>query len=175
MVGRHDEPQRFGGQGAHLDAVVVPEQRRQLEVDADSGAHVERVLVGLGAQVELHARVLAPEAAHEVGHEPGAEVGLEGHGDDASLGVEQLLDSGQAVVEVVHHRVDMALERGARPGQAQHAPRALQQRRADLPLESGQRPGDPRLRHHLEVADLGEGHAVGDLLEPAQHLCLHDP
>ena len=94
-------------------------------------------------------------------------------GDDTALGVDELVDGRQAVVEVVDQGVDVPLERRARVRHPQHPPGAAQQRGADLLLEPGQRPGDAGLAHAEDLTDLGHGVAVGDELEPAQRVGVH--
>jgi hypothetical protein len=98
---------------------------------------------------------------------------LEGQADHPGLRVDELADGGDAVVQLVQHRVDMSLKRHASPGHPQRTARLAQQRGADLALEAGQRPRDARLGDPLELAHLGHRGAVGDLLEPAQCVRIH--
>ena len=91
--------------------------------------------------------------------------------------VDELIDGGDAVVEMVQQRVQVRLE--DRPG-VRHPERpagAAQQRRADLRLEAGQGAGDAGLGDRLQLADLGHRGAIGHLLEPAQRVGvhIHDP
>ena len=104
-------------------------------------------------------------------HVPEAE--REGQRHDAGLGVDQLVDGRQAVVEVVDERVDVPLERRAGVRHPQHPPGAPQQRGADLLLEPGERARDTGLAHAEDVADLRDRVAVGDELEPAQRIGVH--
>ncbi len=122
---------------------------------------------------ELHTGMVAPESGDDGGDEPGAERELEGDADQAPLGVDELGDGGEAVVEVDDERVDVPLEGRSGVGEPENSPRAAQQRRPDLPLEPGERSRDGGLAHPVDLAHLGHRHAVGDLLEPAEHIGLH--
>jgi len=96
-------------------------------------------------QPELHLRMPGPEAAHQVGYQPGAERLLEGDRDRAGLRRHELADGGDPVVEAAQHRVDVRLEHLPGPGQPQRPARPAEQRGADLGLQPGQRPGYARL------------------------------
>ena len=87
--------------------------------------------------------------------------------------VEDLAYRGQAVVQLVQHRVDMLFERRPGSGKAQDPPTAPQQGRADLGLEPVKGPGQSGLADPLQLAHFGDCDAVGDLLEPAQHVRVH--
>ena len=65
-------------------------------------------------QLETDARVGGPEGADEVGHQPGAQRLLEGQGHGAGLGLDELADRGDSVVELVQQRVNVPLENLAR-------------------------------------------------------------
>ena len=173
-----------GGYG-ELEALheqVVPPHRRiarpspgDLQVDGSLGDQARPQGVAGLLKAELHVGMLRVERAHHVGDEPVAERQLERERDGAPFGVEELLDGGDAVVEVVHRRVDVALEELTRLGRAQHAADPLEQGGADLVLQAGEGPGHPGLAHHREVGHLGDRRPVADLLEPVQRLGLHDP
>lgn len=94
-------------------------------------------------------------------------------GHDARLGVEDLVNRGQTVVDVVDRGIDVALERCPRRRHPQDPALTTQQRRTDLLLQARERARDRRLRHELGLRDLGDRDAVRDLLEPAQHLHVH--
>ncbi len=117
-------------------------------------------------QGEADVGVLGPEAGDELGHEPRAEGRLERDDDGARGGVAERGERGNAVVELVQGAVDVSLERRAGLRHPQDTSAAAEQRHADLGLEAGEGAGDPALTDLLEIADLGDGDAVGHLLEP---------
>ena len=98
---------------------------------------------------------------------------LEGQRYPAGVGIDQLTDSGDAVVQLVQERIDVPLEDRARVSHPQRPASAPQQRRAELSFQPGQRSRDARLGDPLEFADLSHGRAVGDLLEPAEGIGVH--
>jgi hypothetical protein len=98
---------------------------------------------------------------------------LEGQHDRAGVGIEQLAQRGDAVVEIVQHRVDVPLEDRAGVGHPQRPTGPVEQRHTDLVFQSGQCPGHAGLGELLKLADLGHRHPVGDLLKPAQRVGIH--
>ncbi|OLT25478.1 hypothetical protein BJF82_12810 [Kytococcus sp. CUA-901] len=98
---------------------------------------------------------------------------MEGDGDGARLWVEELVDCGEPVVELVQHPVDVPLEDGAGVGHPQHPPLAAQQRSPHLLLQPAEGSRDRGLGDHLDLAHLGDGHPVGDELEPTQGSDVH--
>ncbi len=129
------------------DALAGDPGGRQLEVGPPGGelGRDPAVLPRRRAlEGDAHPRVLAPEGADEVGDEPAAEAQREGEGDHAALGVDELTDRGQPVVEGVDEAVDVLLERDAGVGHPQHPALPVQQRGADLALQPGQGARDAR-------------------------------
>jgi len=92
---------------------------------------------------------------------------------NTEIGVEELVHGGDAVVELVQHRVHVPFEHRTGLGQPQSAAVAPQQRRAHLRLQPGQRPRYPGLGDRLQLADLRDRGPVGDLLEPPQRIRIH--
>ena len=115
-----------------------------------------------------------PELTDDRGNQPGAERQLERHGDGPRLGIDQLVDGRQAVVQVVEQGVDVSLERCPGLGEPQHASVPLQQWCTEIPVQPIQRSRDRGLAHIEDVGDLRDRRAVGDLLEPAQGFSVHD-
>ena len=173
MVARERYSQRLGGQRLPLDSRIAGPQRPDLEVDLAPVEGRGNQLVAYLLEQEADLRMHRAKAADQIGHEPHSQRWLEGHGDGACLGVDQLGDRGEPVVEFVQHRVDMALEHRARVTHAQRAARATQQRRPDLGLQASEGTRYAGLRDCLEVAHLRHRDAVRDLLEPTQRLDVH--
>ena len=175
VVRRDGQAQRLGEQPGPLDVRVARPPGGELEVgpaarDEGGPQRVVRVL-----ELEPDPRVRGPERGDQAGDEPGAQRQLEGHPHAAALRVDQLLRGGQTVVEGVQRRVDVALEHAAGVGGAQQSARPHQQRRPDLLLEPLQAAGHAGLAHLVQLGDLGDGGAVGHLLEEAQDLGVHNP
>ena len=143
----------------------------QVGVPVVQGGEI-RLVTHLG-EPEADAGMGGAEAAGQVGDEPGAERLLEGQRHGAGVRFDELADRGDAVVELMQHRVQVRLEDRAGVRHPQRAARPAQQRRADLRLQPGQRPGDAGLGDGFGLADLGHGRAVSHLLEPAQRIGVH--
>ena len=79
------------------------------------------------------------------------------------------------VIESMEHRVHVALEDAARVRGTQHPASAVQQGCSDLRLDAGQGTRDAGLADTEDVRHFCHGHAVGDLLEPAQRVDVHKP
>jgi hypothetical protein len=126
-------------------------------------------------QPEADVRVDGTEAAEQVGHQPGAERLRERDRDRAGLRGDELRHRVQAAAQLPECPVDVRLEHLPGAGQPQRPSGLLKQGRTDLLLEPRQRPRDAGLRDHLQLADLGDGSAVGHLLKPAQYVRVHDP
>ena len=92
----------------------------------------------IGAHVQLHVGMLLQEPGRDPGHQPLPERVREGEGHQPRLRVHQLCHLGQAVVELVEHRVHVVLERRPGAGEAQDASLAPQQGGAHLVGEPGQ-------------------------------------
>ena len=134
----------------------------------------DREICAAGDEGEGHVRMGHPELPHQGRHQPRAESLLVGERDRPAVGVHELIDVGQGVVQSVDDGVDMLLEHRTRMGEPQHAAGLDEQRRPDLTLQRHEVPGHLRLAHHPEVGDLGHGGPVSHLLKPSQHLGLHD-
>ena len=148
----------------------------ELDVGATGGQllrHLPALPHGGALQHHAHPRVGGPEAADQPGHEPRAQAEREGERDHAALGVDQLVDGGEAVVEGVDQAVDVPLEGDAGVRHPQHPAGAAQQGGTDLLLEAGEGPRDPGLAHTEDVTDLGDRVAVGHELEPAERIGVH--
>ena len=137
------------------------------------GEHHRPAGVVGGVQPEAHPGVVTAEGVDQVRHQPRPERQLEGDRDRPGLGVDQLVDGREAVVDVVQGGVHVPLEHRAGVRGPQHPPAPQQERRADLLLEPRQRPRDARLADHVQLGHLGDGGPVGDELEPAQGLDVH--
>jgi hypothetical protein len=146
---------------ADLEVRVSAVQRRRLRLVPDLG------------ELEADAGTRGAETADQVRHQPGAERLLEGEHHGAGIGVDELADRGDPVVELVQQRVQVRLEHRARVRHAQRAAAAPQQRRADLRLQPGQRPRHTGLRDRLGLADVGHRGPVRHLLEPPQRIRIH--
>ena len=82
--------------------------------------------------------MLLQEPGRDPGHQPLPERVRESEGHQPRLRVHQLCHLGQAVVELVEHRVHVVLERRSGAGEAQDASLAPQQGGAHLVGEPGQ-------------------------------------
>jgi len=146
---RHGELERLLQQAPPADLRSGRAEGGQLEVDVAPSLQGRRQLVALGSQVEADPGVVRAEPAHEVRDQPGPERGLEGQRHGPRLEVDQLVDGGQPVVQLMEHRVDVALERHAGVRETQPAAGPSQQGRSDLALEPGRRPRHAGLRRVL--------------------------
>lgn len=151
----------------------MPWPGADLQIGPPAVQHGGADLVPYLVQFEPHAWVLGTETAHQVGDQPGAERMLKGEHDGTAVRIQQLVERGQPVVEAVQQGVHMSLEHRARMRHPQRTPRPVQQCHSDLVLEPGQRSRHPRLSDGLELAHLGHGCAVGDLLKPAKRIGIH--
>ena len=77
-------------------------------------------------------------------------------------------------MQPVDDGIGMALEDGTGVGEAQHPPGLDEQRRPHLTLQGHEVARDLGLTDHPEIGHLRDRCPVGDLLEPAQHLSIHD-
>jgi hypothetical protein len=152
---------RVGPAPADLEVCVPAVQRRPVRLVPDLG------------ELEADAGTRGPETADQVRHQPGAERLLEGQHHGAGIGVDELADRRDPVVEMVQQRVQVRLEHRARVRHAQRAAAAPQQWRADLRLQPRQCPRHARLRDRLGLADIGHRGPVRHLLEPAQRIRVH--
>jgi hypothetical protein len=173
MVLRSDQPQWLQRYHPGRDLRVVPRPGTDLQIGPSAVEHGRSDLIPYLVQFEPHARVPGTEAAYQVGNQPGAERVLECEHHGAAVRIQQLVERRQSVVEAVQQPVDVPLEHRARVGHPQRTPGPVQQCHTDLVLEPGQRPRHPRLSDGLELAHLGHGCAVGDLLKPAKRIGIH--
>ncbi len=173
MVEREGKAERFGRDPPGDDGRVAHPPGADLEVGVPAVERDRPQLVPHLRQMEPDLRVQGAEAADEIRHEPGAKRVLERQRHPAGVGIDELAHGSDPVVELMQQRVDVLLEHRARMGHPQNAAAAPQQWRADLGFEPGQRSRYSGLGHPLQLADLGHGRAVGDLLEPAQRVSVH--
>jgi hypothetical protein len=173
VLARQGQTQRLEPDQPSTRRLVRGPPRAEFEVGVTAvQGHRVRVVAHLDEQ-EADAGVRDAEAADQVGDQPGAQRLLEGQRHRAGIGVDELADGGDAVVQLMQHRVQVRLEDRPGVGHAQRPAGAAQQRRADLRFQPGQGPGDAGLGDRLQLADLGHRGAVGDLLEPAQRVGIH--
>ena len=94
---------------------------------------------------------------------------------DAGLRRHELRHGVKPAAQLVEQPVHVRLEHLPRAGQPQRPAGSLKQRRPDLRLKAGEGPRHAGLGDHLNLADLGHRHALGDQLEPAEHVSVHNP
>ena len=99
VVGGDGEHERLDEDASPLDALPADPLGGELDVGASGGQllrHLPALPHGGALQHHPHPRVGGPEAADQPGHEPGAQAEREGQRDHAPLGVDQLVDRGEA-------------------------------------------------------------------------------